>query len=140
MFSVLILAAITVNSQDFKKAKINVKKLINTEFSIYIEPIGNDRLMVIDLFRNSLTANGFKITQDKTVCNYLITINYDHRSDTGCGGRVIKDLSGQIMDVKNNAEIVATIEFNQNAFEGKCASEIMNALSLKLKEENNKLK
>ncbi len=135
---ILLLSSFTINAQDYKKLILTVKTSINKEKAIYIEPIDNDRLLIVDYLKNSLGANGFKITTEKTEANYVITINYTHRSDMGCGGRVIKELNGQIIDAKNNAEIVASFSFSQGPLEGKCASDIMSALAKKLNEEASK--
>ena len=130
----LLLSTFTMNAQDYKKLLLTVKTSIDKKKAIYIEPIDNDRLLVVDYLKNSLSANGFKIVTEKKDAVYVVTISYKHRIDTGCGGRVIKYLNGQIIDAKNNAEIVATFSFSQGSFEGKCASDIMSALAKKINE------
>jgi hypothetical protein len=66
---------------------------------------------------------------------YIITFSYNYRLDMGCGGQVMSDLNGQIVDLANDGEIVATFSFSQNSFEGKCTSTVMEAIAKSLKEK-----
>jgi hypothetical protein len=131
----LLFSFMSVNSQDIKKLVLTVKSPISKAIPIYIEPIDNDKVLAVEYLKSSLTFNGFKLVSDRGQAQYIIRIKYHQRSDTGCGGYVIKDLDGQIMDAKNNAELVATFTFSQGAFEGKCSSDIMSALAKKINTE-----
>lgn len=126
--------AITAQNE-FKKLALVSKSKMAKDQAVYIEPIDNDRLLLVDHFRNSMEANGFKITKDRKEATYAITVRVDHRSDTGCGGRVMKKMDGEIIDLKNSAEKVATFTFSQGALEGKCTSDIMSSLAKKLSAE-----
>ena len=130
----LLLSTISINAQDFKKLQLTVKTNLSKEATVYLEPIDNDRLLLIDYFKSSLSADGFKVVTERKEATYSITIKYHHRSDTGCGGRVMTDMDGQVMDVKNSSEVVANFSFSQGAFGGKCTSDIMSALAKKIKE------
>lgn len=44
-------------------------------------------------------------------------------------------MSGQIVDLANDGEIVATFSFKQGGLEGKCTSIVMEALAKILKEK-----
>ena len=90
-------------------------------------------MLAVDLFKNSLSINGFKVITEKEQATYVITINYKDRVDTGCRGRVMKQLTGQINDSTKQGEIMVTFSFKQGSFEGKCTADIMNALAQKLK-------
>ena len=122
-----------------------------------------DPVLAADALKNSLVMNSFKVISERvakekvelnnqgqstdttfnqdisvgktTYINsvYVITLNYNYRSDTGCGGRVMSNLSGQIIDLANDGQIVATFSFKQGVFEGKCTEDIMMALAKKLK-------
>lgn len=135
LFIILFFTFASAYAQEFKKLILTVQTNISKEAPIYIEPIDNDRLLLVSYLKGSLEANGFKIVSDRKEATYLIKVKYKHRSDTGCGGYVMKEMDGQIMDIKNNAETVATFTFTQGNFEGKCASDILSALARKLNEK-----
>ena len=132
---VLLIFSFSGDAQEFKKLILTVKSPINKEIPIYIEPIDNDKVLATDYLRNSLTFNGFKVLTDKSQSRYIIRITCHLRADTGCGGYVLKTLEGQIIDGKNNAEILATFSFSQGNFEGKCTSDIMSTLAKKINAE-----
>jgi hypothetical protein len=132
----LLFSFFSVHSQEYKKLLLTTKGNLSKLGAIYIEPLSNDRLLLVDYFKNSLGANGFKIVIDRKEAVYLITVNYHHRNDTGCGGRVIKDMNGQIIEIKNNAEIIANFSFSQSAFEGKCTSDVISALAKRMNEKS----
>lgn len=69
---------------------------------------------------------------------YVVTLNYQYRPDTGCGGAVISNLNGQIVDLATDGQIVATFSFTQGNLGGKCTSTVMNAVAKKLKELSKK--
>jgi hypothetical protein len=56
---------------------------------------------------------------------YVINYSYDWRSDIFCGGSVITRINGQIVDLINDDQVVATFSFNQTDIEGKCAERVM---------------
>ena len=135
----LLLTAFTLNAHDYKKLILTMKGTIDKNQAIYIESLDNDRVLVVNYLQSSLKANGFKVVTEKEDAYYVIIINYKHRNDVGgCGGRVIKTLNGQIINAKNNAEIVADFSFKQGSFEGKCTSNIMSALAKKIANEASK--
>ena len=126
---------LTSYGQEFKKLNLNVKTNLIKQSAIYVEPIDNDRLLLVTYFKESLEANGFKVVADRKDAAYVISIKYQYRHDTGCGGSVIEDMNGAIIDLKNNAETVADFSFRQGVLGGKCASDIMSALAKKLNEK-----
>ena len=126
-----------LKAQDYKKLSFTLKTKILKEKSIYLEPIDNDKVQLNDNFRNSLQANGFKIVTDRKEATYTIKTKYVPRKDTGCGGLIMKQMDGDIIDIKNGAETVANFTFSQGAFEGKCTSDIMSALVKKINEKAN---
>ena len=135
LFISLFFSFSTVHAQDFKKLVLTVKTSVAKQATIYVEPIDNDRLLLVSYLKSSLEANGFKLVSDRKDATYVIRVKYHHRADTGCGGYVMKDMDGTIMDIRNNAETVATFAFSQGVFEGKCASDILSALAKKINEQ-----
>ena len=73
-----------------------------------------------------------KYTEVKSV--YVLTISGATRADTGCGGIVPSSITGRIIDMLNDGRLVGTFRFNQSIWEGKCASDIAEAVAIKLKE------
>lgn len=164
LVTIALLVQLNSNSQTFKKLKVFTTDSFNAKASITVMALENDNLIAVGLLKNALVTYGFKVisekvAQDKIEINkkkqqtdttsieeatlsrttyinsiYAITINYQARTDTGCGGYVMSNMTGQIVDLANEGEIVATFSFEQGNLEGKCTSDVMNALALKLKE------
>ncbi len=55
---------------------------------------------------------------------YKASFSYSFRSDSGCGGVVLSQLSLIISD-KNSSEILATASFTQSPFSGKCIDDVL---------------
>ena len=72
-----------------------------------------------------------KYTQVSAV--YVLTISGTVRADTGCGGVVPSRITGRIIDMLNDGKLVGTFRFSQSGFEGKCASDIAEAVAFKLR-------
>ena len=64
---------------------------------------------------------------------YVLTISGQMRRDTGCGGVVPANITGRIIDLLNDGKLVGTFRFSQGNLEGKCASDIAEAVAFKLK-------
>lgn len=134
LFTFLFVAvSLAVFSQDIKKLVVNTPGKLDVTQAIFVTENSSDPILVSDLLKNALASNGFKVVTEKTAATYNVTFKYTDRSDTGCGGRVMKDFSGQVTDIANGGQIIATFTFSQNSFEGRCAGDIMNALAKKLK-------
>lgn len=155
-----------VNAQNYKKLNVFVTDFFDARASITVEALNYDPVLATDALKNALVMNGFKVISERvakekielnnkgqvtdTTFNqdislgkttylksiYVVTLNYQRRADTGCGGSVMSNLSGQIVDLANDGQIVATFTFKQGSFEGKCTSDVMNALAKKLKEQS----
>jgi hypothetical protein len=153
-----------IQGQDLKKLNVFVTDFFDSRASITVEALKQDPLIATDALKNALVMQGFKViservakekvelsnkgqvsdttfNQDISVSKttylksiYVITLKYQWRPDIGCEGSVINNLSGQIVDLANDGQIVGTFSFKQGSFEGKCTSEVMNALAKKLKE------
>lgn len=160
-FTLLIMQSI--NAQDYNKLNVFVTDFFDSRASITVEALNYDPVLATDALKNALVMNGFKVISERVAKEkielnnkgqvtdtsfnqdisigkttylksvYVVTLNYQYREDMGCGGSVMSNLSGQIVDLANDGQIVATFSFKQGAFEGKCTSDIMNALSKKLK-------
>ena len=164
----LILFCSASYGQGLKKLKVFCTDSFDPRASITVEAKSYDPCLAADALKNNLVMNGFKVISERvakqklettnkgTISDstfnqeistgkttylksvYVVTINYNYRDDTGCGGRVISDLTGQVIDLVNDGEIVATFSFKQGIFEGKCTSTIMENLAIALKEKQNK--
>ncbi len=158
------ITVLSIHGQDYKKLKVFVTDLFDARASITVIALKEDPLIATDALKNALVMNGFKVISERvakekieltnkrqatdstfyqdvsvsktTYINsvYAVTLNYQSRADTGCGGSVMSNLSGQIIDLANDGLIVATFSFEQGNFEGKCTIDVMNALAKKLKE------
>lgn len=88
-------------------------------------------------FNNPLDKENKKIeiskyTKVKSV--YVLTISGATRTDTGCGGIVPSRITGRIIDMLNEGKLVGTFRYSQTNWESKCASDIAEAVAIKLKE------
>lgn len=162
---ILLLICTTSFGQSLKKLKVFCTDNFDPRASITVEALQYDPVLAADALKNNLVMNGFKVISERvakekveisnkgtisdTTFNqdisagkttylksvYVITLNYNYRADTGCGGTVMSDMSGQIIDLANDGEIVATFSFKQGGLEGKCTSTVMEALAKALKEK-----
>ncbi len=162
----VIMIIFSVQAQDYKKLNVFVTDFFDAEASITVEALNYDPLIATDALKNALVMNSFKVISERVVKErielnnkgqltdstfnqdvsigkttylksvYLVTFNYQHRANIGCGGSVMSNLSGQIFDLASDGQIVATFSFKQWNFEGKCTSDVMNALAKKLKEQS----
>ncbi len=165
-FLILILSPIYAQ-KDLKKLKVFVTEDFNPKASITVEGF-YDPLMASGALQNGLLLNGFKVVSNRvaqeqaeiikdavydenseseviTIGNktyvksvYVITMSYKSRADTGCGGSVMSVLTGQIVDLASDGELVGTFSFKQGGLEGKCADRIMESLASKLKKGSEK--
>jgi hypothetical protein len=159
------MVVVIAQGQEYKKLNVFVTDFFDSRASITVEAFMPDPVLATDALKNALVFNGFKViservakekielknkgqvtdtsfNQDATLGTttylnsvYVVTFNYQYRDDTGCGGVVMGYLTGQIVDLANDGQIVATFSFKQGVFEGKCTSDVMNALAKKLKEQ-----
>ena len=159
---------LSVCGQDYKKLNVFVTEFFDPSESITVEALNKDPLIATNALKNALVMNGFKVISERVAKEkvelknkgqvsdstfnqdislgkttymksvYVVTLNYKYRTDTGCTGSVMSNLSGQIVDLANDGQIVATFSFEQGIFEGKCTSDVMNALAKKLKEQSKK--
>ena len=132
-FALLLITSASLNAQELKNLMVNVMPSFNIQSTFFVETLTVDKCSAIGFMQNSLAMSGFKVVADKTSADYSISIKYTDRNDTGCGGRVMKDLTGQISDLKNGSIIVATFSFSQGNLSGKCTSLIMEVLAKEIK-------
>jgi hypothetical protein len=146
----------------FKKLEVFATNSFDPKASIPV-PDFNDPLLATSLLTNALAMSGFKVISHRVVADrlevhkdtdhtdtgskqdisverkidvksaYAGKLTYQTRPDTGCGGWVISSLSGHIVNIDNDGEIVATFTFKQGGFGRKCTSDIMIALAQKLR-------
>lgn len=163
-----LLITFVAQGQEYKKLSVFLTDAFDPRASITVEALKNDPLVAASSLVNALVMNGFKVISEKvardkveisnkgqatdTTFNqdvtmtksryltsvYIVTFAYQSRADTGCGGSVISSMSGQIVDLASDGQIVATFSFKQGNLEGKCTSDVMNALARKLKSSSKK--
>lgn len=112
----------------------------NSFFMEGFNVISNKVASEIVEFNNPLNQNNESIkiqkyTEVKSV--YVLTISGKVRADTGCGGVVPSSITGRIVDMLNEGSLVGTFRFSQSMWEGKCASDIAEAVAIKLKSISN---
>ena len=84
------------------------------------------------LYENTEQVEVKKYKETKSV--YVITTSGTLRADTGCGGRVPASITGRIVDLLNDSKLVGTFNFSQGKLEGKCMSDVAEAIAIKLRE------
>lgn len=166
IFVSLFIVIFSVHGQKIKNLNVFVTDFFDVRSSITGESLNNDPLLVADALKNALVINSFRViservAREKTELNnrgqvtdttynqdisigtttyinsvYVVTLKYQYRSDTGCGGSVMSNLSGQVIDLANDGQIVATFSFKQGSFGGKCTEDVMNALASTLKKQS----
>ena len=154
-----------IQAQSLKKLNIFCTAKFDPKASITVESLDYDPCLAIDALKNSLLINGFKVISERVAkekteisnsaktsdsslnqeissskttymkSTYVITLNYNYRHSSSCGGIVMSTLGGQIVDLAMDGEIVATFSFKQGLMESKCTSMVMEALAMALKEK-----
>ncbi|CAN5689365.1 hypothetical protein BH10BAC2_BH10BAC2_04160 [soil metagenome] len=160
LFCSIFIASFTFG-QTIKNLKVFCTDKFDTSASITVEQHKYDPCLATDALKNNLVMNGFTVisevvarekvelsnkgkTNDTTFNQeissgkttyiqsvYLITFNYNQ------GHKLISDLSGQIVDLVNDGEIVATFSFKQGYNGSKKTSAVMEALAKALKEKSS---
>ena len=160
----------TTQGQSLKKLNVFCTEKFDPKSSITVEGLDDDPCLATDALKNSLIINGFKVISERvakekielinkgqtsdTTFNqeissgkttylksvYVITLNYNFRRSSGCGGIVISTLAGQVVDLANDGEIVATFSFKQGLMEIRCTSTVMEALAKELKTQTKSKK
>lgn len=160
---VVLFANSPIFAQSFRNLKVFKSSDFNPKASITVESKGYDPLIAEDALRNALVVNGFKVISErvareivelnntvnhsdnsinqsitigktKTVNSiYFVTISYQSRANVGACDQVMSQMTGQIIDLTKDGQIVATFSFSQGGFEGKCTLGVMGALASKLK-------
>ena len=148
------------NSQSNKKLGIFCREEFNPEASICVEKPEYDELLATDILKNNLVMNGFKVISERVAKERVELINKGQISDSTFGQKipsektkyinsvyiitysykyyfnsgVISEMNGQVVDLVNDGEIVATFSFKQSPF-GKNTQKVMNELAEALKEK-----
>lgn len=163
---ILFLTFSTTLFGQYNKVRVYVSDDFNPKASITVEQNQYDAISSGVALKNSLVMNGFKVISERTAKSqlelvnsvrqsdttfnqnisasssltvksiYVITFSYQTRANIGRCPSVMSQLSGQVVDLVNDGEIVATFSFSQGGTTGFCAIEIMDAVALKLKEQS----
>ena len=140
-----------------KNLTMNVRGFDSSQ-PISVEIIRNDEMDTEGNFENALFSYGFDVISNRTAeviksignpldlknqdikirkysnykSVYVLTLSSQSRADTGCGGRVPSNLTGRIVDLFDEGSLVGTFRFKQGNFEGKCMSDVAEAIAYKL--------
>lgn len=142
-----------------KKIEFKVRNFDASQ-PISLDNLDNDSTNLVGEFENALFFEGFDIISNRVASDivefnnplnednnnikiskytevnsvYILTISGATRADTGCGGTVPSSITGRIIDMLDDGKLVGTFRFSQSMWEGKCASDIAEAVAIKLKE------
>ena len=83
--------------------------------------------------QNSLDIHWVQDNQSKSSYGVLRGLHY--QLEPYAQTKLVRVVDGEIIDIKNSAEKVASFTFHQGAFSGKCTSDIMSALAKKIGEQ-----
>ena len=126
---------------------------------IMVDRIGNDITNISGEFENALFMEGFDVISNRVATEivefnnplnkendkirvekytgvkavYVLTVSGSTRADTGCGGVVPSRITGRIVDMLNDGKLIGTFRFKHGQFEGKCSSDIAEAVIYKLR-------
>tara|TARA_B100000767_G_C19444344_1_gene401329 strand:- start:60 stop:575 length:516 start_codon:yes stop_codon:yes gene_type:complete len=141
-----------------KKMEFKIRSFDSSQ-PIMVDRLDNDTTNLSGEFENSLFMEGYEVISNRVAKEivefnnplnqknesirvekynevkavYVLTVSGTVRADTGCGGFVPSRITGRIVDMLNDGKLVGTFRFSQGGFEGKCASDIAEAVAFKLR-------
>jgi len=131
----MLCLGVNLNAQkDYAHLNVKVKKNFKMDAPIFVQPFLTDNLLSVELLKEALKSNGFNLVTDEKKADFIVTLSYKDRSDSGCGGRVMKNMDGKVSDNKTGEKNII-FNFSQTMFEGKCTVDVMKALAKKIKDE-----
>ena len=163
LFIILLLIGFSSFGQSIKNLKVYCTANFNRNASITVQPANPDYIGITGALINNLVMNGFKVisetvakervelsnkkqTSDTTVNQeislgkttyiksvYVITFSYDYFQNNS--GTYLKGLNGQIVDLTNDGEIVATFSYHHGPAFAKTPSKVITALCSALKKD-----
>lgn len=159
--TLFIFATFSTFGQSLSKLKVFCTDSFNRRASITVMPLDNDNIGMKDFIKNYLVMNGFKVKsetaakqrvelsnskeeidttlkQDVSIgqttyvkTDYILTFSYDSLSNGF--GTYILGLNGQIVDMANDGEIVATFTYSHGAAAARKPGIVAEALCKDLK-------
>lgn len=162
-FTALFLISISSFGQSLKHLKVYCTDNFNPNTSITVTPPNSDVIGMTDMIKNNLVMNGFKViseavakqrvelsnkkqTSDTTLDQkisvgkttyinslYVITFTYD--PFINFSGNYILALNGQVVDLANEGEIVATFSYQHGSMGARTPRIVVEALCKALKEK-----
>jgi len=165
LFVILLLTSISSFGQSLKNLKVFCTDSFNPKASIMVQSANSDYIGITDALKNNLVMNSFKViseavakerielsnkkqTTDTTVNQeislgrttyvksvYVITFSYDYFQNTS--GTYLTALNGQVVDLANDGEIVATFSYHHGPAFAKTPSKVITALCEALKKNKN---
>ncbi len=161
--TILLLISISSFGQSLKNLKVYCTDNFNPKASITVQPANPDYIGITDALKNNLVMNGFKViseqvarervelsnkrqTSDTTVNQdislgkttylksvYVITFSYN--SFENASGTYLTGINGQVVDLANDGEIVATFSYHHGPGFAKKPSKVIAALCESLREK-----
>lgn len=138
---ILLFTELSFAQKKIKNLEIFANEAFNAKASITVGSLDNDRALTVFSLKNALVMNGFKVISEATAQQsvninnninknsssssqnisitaqnqvnsiYYVTMSYKSTAEEP---PLIYELSGQIVDLANNGEIVATFQFSQS--------------------------
>jgi hypothetical protein len=166
LFAILLLLSFSSFGQSLKNLKVYCTDEFNPKASITVQRANPDYIGITDVLKNNLVMNGFKViseavakervelsnkkqTSDTTVNQdislgkttyiksvYVITFSYDYFENAS--GTYLQGLNGQVVDLANDGEIVATFSYHHGPAFAKKPSKVIEALCESLKGKQSK--
>ena len=139
ILSILITSVTVLHAQSLKRVKVFCTDSFNIKVPITVTKLNNDPLLVVDALKNNLVEVGFKVLSERVAKDRVELINKGEFTDstfkqdislgrttyiksvyaatltyTTNDYNALTDLQGQIVDLANDGEIVATFSFRQS--------------------------
>jgi hypothetical protein len=165
---ILISFAVPSFGQSLKNLKVFCTDNFNPKTSITVQRPTGDYIGIADMLKNNLVMNNFKVISEAvakerielsnkkqftdstfnqdaslgktTYVNsvYVITFTYDNFQNAS--GTYLTALNGQVVDLANDGEIVATFSYHHGPAFAKTPSKVITALCEALKKNKNQNK
>lgn len=143
---ILLFISYPTYAQKWKNLQVVCKDSFDTKIPITVNSLSYDPLNIVSEFTNQLSVAGFKVISEKTAKSsvkinndvkikpgeiaqdvsltktkefktiYAIMVNYTACSEISVNATDVCFISGQVVDLANEGEVVATFSFRQRLF------------------------
>jgi len=154
--------SVSNNNKQIKNLRVYCKESFDPRATITVEGIYDDPCFAVEALNDGLVINGFNVMSERVAkerneidndvrysgsrsserisqgrstymnSTYLITFRYRY-VEPDHGGVLMTYMNGQIIDLSNQGEIVATFSYTHGGLTWKSAPEVMDALARELK-------